>query len=32
MKNNFIDNEEKKDMEIWDNVDISKVTRYMKHG
>ncbi len=25
MKNNFIDNEEKRDMEIWDNVDITKI-------
>ena len=24
-KNNFINNEEKKDMEIWDNVDITKI-------
>ncbi len=24
MKNNFIDNSEKKDIEIWDNVDILK--------
>ncbi len=25
MKNNFIDNKEKKDIEIWDDVDITKV-------
>ena len=25
MKNNFIDNSEKKDIEIWDNVDILKI-------
>ena len=25
MKNNFIDNHEKKDIEIWDNVDILKI-------
>ena len=25
MKNNFIDNKEKKDMEIWNNVDITKI-------
>jgi predicted DNA binding CopG/RHH family protein len=24
MKNNFIDNEEKKQMEIWDDVDVTK--------
>ena len=24
MKNSFIDNEEKKQMEIWDNVDVTK--------
>jgi len=34
MKNNFIDSEEKKDMEIWDNVDITKIesdTKNIKH-
>ncbi len=25
MKNNFIDNHEKKDIEMWDNVDILKI-------
>jgi len=25
MKNNFIDNEERKQMEIWDDVDITKL-------
>jgi len=25
MKNNFIDNNEKKDIEIWENVDILKI-------
>jgi len=25
MKNNFIDNEEKEDMKIWDNIDITKL-------
>ena len=24
MKNNFIDSEEKKDMEIWDDIDVTK--------
>jgi len=25
MKNNFINNEEKKEIEIWDNIDITKI-------
>ncbi len=31
MKNNFIDNEEKKDMEIWNNVDITKIESNAKN-
>jgi len=25
MKNNFINNEEKKEIKIWDNIDITKI-------
>ena len=31
MKNSFIDNEEKKQMEIWDNVDVTKFKSDIKN-